>query len=141
MLPTLKLVKPGFTRASHRAACKSGIDATGPDPKIHPMTTTFPTEEMKADRSATLGRLRRQHQIDEARLRQEMDLPVWHDWMFWLGAFLMAAHVNHQGIVQPAWPLGLIVMTVALDRVSRRRTRAAREMQMLQEEKRLLPGE
>ena len=85
------------------------------------------------ERSEALVRIRRQQREEEARLRREMDLPIWRDWMFWLGVFLFGAKVSHDGVVisPPAWSLGMIIMIVALDRVSRRRSRAARELEEL----------
>ncbi len=99
------------------------------------MTSTFPTEEMKQDRGAALVRIRKQQREEETLLLREMDQPVWRDWVFWLGVILLGSRVN--GTSEPTWPLGLIVLTVALDRVSRRRSRAARDLQKLLEEKEL----
>lgn len=106
------------------------------------MTTTFPTEEMALERSAALTRMRQEQRREEIRLRREMDLPIWRDWMFWLGICLLGAKVSHDGVVisPPSWPLGIVIMVVALDRVSRRRSRAARELEELCKETGLLTG-
>ena len=106
------------------------------------MTTAFPTEEMIMERGAALVRIRQEQRDEDTRLRREMDLPIWRDWMFWLGVFLLGAQINHNGTVisTPAWPVGIVIMIVALDRVSRRRSRAARELEKLQQEKDLLPN-
>lgn len=106
------------------------------------MTTAFPTEEMIMERGATLVRIRQEQRDEDARLRREMDLPIWRDWMFWLGVFLLGVQINHNGtvIAPPSWPVGMVIMIVALDRVSRRRSRAARELEKLQQEKDLLPN-
>ncbi|WP_294227626.1 hypothetical protein [Prosthecobacter sp.] len=93
------------------------------------------------ERSAALVRMRQHQRREEIRLRREMDLPIWRDWMFWLGVFLFGAKVSHDGVVisPPAWSLGIIIMIVALDRVSRRRSRAARELEELRKGDGLLP--
>ncbi|MFM2141580.1 MAG: hypothetical protein RLZZ476_124 [Verrucomicrobiota bacterium] len=101
------------------------------------MTTTFPTEEMMQERGAALLRIWRQHRDDENRLRREMEVPVWKDWLFWLGFFFLGAKSTHDGNSQP-WLMGLVIMIVALDRVARRRARAAKDFEKLQDEKKLL---
>ena len=95
------------------------------------MATAFPTEEMMMERGEAIVRIRQDQRDEDARLRREMDLPIWRDWMFWLGVFLLGAQINHHGTVisTPAWPVGMVIMIVALDRVSRRRSRAARELE------------
>jgi len=66
-----------------------------------------------------------------------MDMPVWKDWLFWLGFFFLGAKSHHDENSQP-WLMGLVIMIVALDRVARRRARAAKDFEKLQEEKKLL---
>lgn len=106
------------------------------------MARTFPTDDMMQERGEALVRIRQEQRDEDARLRREIDLPIWRDWMFWLGVFLLGAQINHNGTVisTPAWPVGMVIMIVALDRVSRRRSRASRELEKLKQEKRLLPN-
>lgn len=107
------------------------------------MTNTFPTEEMALERSAALVRMRQHQRQEEIRLRREMDLPIWRDGVFWLGIFVFGAKVSQHGtdITPPAWPLAVVILIVALDRVSRRRSRAARDLEELRKEGGLLPGQ
>ena len=94
------------------------------------MTTTFPTEEMTMERGAALVRMAKLQRIEEARLRKDIDAPIWKDWMFWLG-ILLAGNVHINGVPTQSSPLGWILIVVALDRVARRRRRAERDLQQL----------
>ncbi len=85
------------------------------------MTTTFPTEEMIMERGAALVRMAKLQRLEDAKLRREVDAPIWRDWVFWLGVILMFGE-------PPSWISGLIAMVVALDRTARKRSRAAREL-------------
>jgi predicted protein tyrosine phosphatase len=91
------------------------------------MTTTFPTEEMTIERGAALVRMAKLQRIEEARLRKNVDAPIWKDWVFWLG-ILLAGNVHINDVPTQSSPLGWILIVVALDRVVRKRARAAREL-------------
>jgi hypothetical protein len=97
------------------------------------MTTTFPTEEIMQERGEALLRMNRQYRAEENRLCREMDLPVWKDWMFWLGLLFLGAK-PHDENSQP-WLIGLVILIIALDRVARRRARAAKDFEKLQDER------
>ncbi len=102
------------------------------------MTTTFPTEEMTMERGAALVRMAKLQRIEEAKLRKEVDAPIWRDWVFWAGV-LLAGNMHVGGTQIQGGPLGWILIIVALDRVGRRRRRAERDLQQLLAEADKLP--
>ena len=102
------------------------------------MTTTFPTEEMTMERGAALVRMAKLQRIEEAKLRKEVDAPIWRDWVFWVGV-VIAGNIHINGASIQSSPLGWILIIVALDRVSRRRRRAERDLQQLLAEADKLP--
>ena len=104
------------------------------------MTTTFPTEEMTMERAAALVRMAKLHRIEEAKLRKEVDAPIWRDWVFWVGTLMLLSPNRHDGRIEADWLTGVVLLVVALDRVSRRRQRATRELEDLCNETGLPPG-
>ena len=120
---------------------KSGIDGTSCDPKIHHMTTTFPTEEIIAERGAALLRIKKQQREEKIILKREMDRPIWKDGFFWLSCLLLFGSVNGAKLLEQSphaheakLLICMVLMAISLDRASRRRARAARELAQLQDE-------
>ena len=103
------------------------------------MTTTFPTEEMTMERGAALVRMAKLQRIEEARLRKEVDAPIWRDWVFWLGTLMLLSPNRHEGRIESAWLTGIGLLVVALDRVARKRRQAERDLQKLLSETNKLP--
>ncbi len=103
------------------------------------MTTTFPTEEMTIERGAALVRMAKLQRIEEAKLRKEVDAPIWRDWVFWVGTLMLLSPNRHEGRIESAWLTGVVLLVVALDRVVRRRRKAERDLQQLLSEADKLP--
>ena len=103
------------------------------------MTTALPTEEMTMERGAALVRMAKLHRTEEARLRKELDAPIWRDWVFWLGTLMLLSPNRHEGRIESAWLTGIVLLVVALDRVARKRRQAERDLQKLLSETNKLP--
>lgn len=105
------------------------------------MTTAFPTEEMTMERGAALVRMAKLQRTEEAKLRKEVDAPIWRDWVFWLGTLMLLSPNRHEGRIESAWLTGIVLLVVALDRVARKRRRAERDLQKLLSDAGKLPQE
>lgn len=103
------------------------------------MTTAHFSEDMICERGEALLRIRMMERTEDARLRKEMQRPVFREWIFWLGLFVGLA--TKVGEPQSNGPMmvGIILCVVALDRAARKRAQAVWDWEELQKNKEKIP--
>lgn len=95
------------------------------------MSTTFPTDEMILERGVAMARMAKMQREEVTQLRRELEMPIWRDWLFWLGLCAVLSKPIQANQANSNLAVGLILLVIALDRVARKRSRAAHELSMI----------